>query len=77
MGAMEPIAKQFLQELRLNPLFKEAMKEIYKSRPVVPAYKPGQSQEESISLLERIKYESGRKEGFDLIYLLLTGDRNE
>ena len=74
---MEKIAKQFLQELRLNPLFKEAMKEVQKFRPVVPAYKPGQSREEADSLIERIKYESGRLEGFDLVYLILTGDRNE
>lgn len=74
---MDKLAKQFLQELRLNPLFKEAMKEVQKFRPVVPAYKPCQSREEADSLMERIKYESGRKEGFDLIYLVLTGDRNE
>jgi hypothetical protein len=72
-----PLAKQFLQELRLNPLFKEAMKEIKKFRPQVPAYRPGHSLEENSSLMERIKFESGRLEGFDLIYLLLTGDRNE
>lgn len=72
-----PLAKQFLSELRENPLFREAMKDVKKFRPVVPVYKPGQSREEADSLMERIKYESGRKEGFDLIYLLLTGDRNE
>lgn len=74
---MDPVAKKFLQELRVNPFFKSSMEEIKKFRPVIPSYKPGQSQEESISLMERIKYESGRQEGFDLIYLLLTGDRNE
>ena len=74
---MEPsnLAKQFLSELRSNPLFRESMNEIKKFRPVVPAYKPAQSQEESVSLMERIKFESGRQDGFDLIYLLLTGDR--
>ena len=73
---MDPLAKQFLQELRLSPLFKSAMQEIKKFRPVVPAYQPG-SPEEIESLLERVKYESGRLAGFDLIYLVLTGDRNE
>jgi hypothetical protein len=74
---MEPnkLAKQFLQELRFNPLFKEAMAEVKKFRPVVPEYKPCQSREEADSLMEKIKYESGRKDGFELIYLLLTGDR--
>jgi hypothetical protein len=76
---MEPtkLAKQFLNELRTNPLFQETVKELKKFRPVVPAYKPCQSQEETSSLWERIKFESGKQEGFDLIYLLLTGDRNE
>jgi hypothetical protein len=72
---VDQVAKVFLQELRINPFFKEAMKEVLKRRPVVPAYQPCQSREEADSLMERIKYESGRKEGFDLIYLLLTGDR--
>ena len=74
---MDKLAKQFLQELRLNPLFKEAMKEIKKFRPVVPAYKPAQSCEEEDSLIERIKYASGEQSGFDLVYLVLTGERNE
>ncbi len=72
-----PLAKQFLNELRENPIFQAAVKELNKFRPIVPKYKPGQSSEENSSLLEVIKYESGRKEGFDLLYLLLTGDRNE
>lgn len=73
---MNSLSKQFLQELRLNPLFQEAMKDVKKFRPVVPAFQPG-SPEEIESLLEKIKYESGRLAGFDLIYLVLTGDRNE
>lgn len=72
-----PLAKQVLSELRENPLFQKAIGELKKFRPVVPAYKPGQSLEENASLIERIKYESGRREGFDLLYLILTGDRNE
>lgn len=75
---MEPSkeTKLFLSELRENPLFQKSMQEVRQCfRPVVPAYKPGESQEETFSLMERIKYESGRKEGFDLMYLLLTGDK--
>lgn len=74
---MDSVAKQFLQELRINPLFVASMKEVKKHRPLVPAYKPCHSREEADSLMEQIKFESGRKEGFDLLYLLLTGDRNE
>ena len=74
---MDPIALKFLQELRLNSLFRGLMEELKKGyRPVVPAYQPG-SPEEIASLLEKIKYESGKLAGFDLIYFVLTGDRNE
>lgn len=73
---MDKLAKQFLQELRLNPLFKQAMKDMQQFRPVVPAYKPGQSREEADSLIEMIKFESGRQQGFDLLHLYLTGERN-
>lgn len=62
-------------ELRLNPLFREAMKEIKAKRPIVPKYQPCQSQEETSSLWEQIKFASGRQEGFDLVYFLLTGER--
>ena len=68
-------AQVILQELRANPLFKGAVRELLQARPVIPEYKPGQSQEENVSLLETIKYESGRKAGFDWMYFLITGDK--
>jgi hypothetical protein len=75
---LSPQVKAFMAELIVNPIYKKAMQEISEmTRPVVPSFKPGMNQEENFSLLERIKYESGRKEGFDLLYLRLTGDRNE
>jgi len=81
MGRMErrlsPQAKEFWSLVRANPHFSEVMKEVKSRRPVVPAYKACQTQEEQFSIMERIRFESGRQEGFDLIYLLLTGDRNE
>lgn len=76
-GLSQP-SQIILQDLRLNQHFRAALKELKELHaPVVPVYKPGQSQEETFSLLERIKFESGRKEGFDLLYLLLTGDRDD
>jgi hypothetical protein len=75
---LSPVHKAFMAELVINPVYRGAIKELCQMlRPVVPAFKPTHSQEENFSLLERIKYESGRKEGFDLLYLHLTGDRNE
>lgn len=75
---MDEVLKVFHQELALDPRFKALMRELNKQhRPCVPSYRPGQSREEADSLLERIKYESGRQEGFDLLFLRLTGERNE
>jgi hypothetical protein len=70
-----PVVKKFIAELRINPLFFETMKELKKFRPVVPAYRPCQSTEETQALWESIKYETGRQQGFDKIYLLLTGEK--
>jgi hypothetical protein len=74
---MNEHTKLFLAQTREHPLFKDLINEINKQRPVIPTYQPGQSQEETYSLLERIKFESGRKEGFDLALLLLTGEKSK
>lgn len=73
---LDAVSKAFLQDMRVNPAFRSAMKFIAENhRPVVPAYKSAQTKEEEFAMLERIKFESGRQEGFDLVYLLLTGEK--
>lgn len=72
---MNPVIKEFVLQVRINPLFSEWMKDLKQARPVVPKYVPGESTMETEALLERIKYESGRKEGFDLVYLLISGEK--
>jgi len=72
---VSPVTKEFILQLRINPLFREWLKELQQTRPVVPKYVPGESTMETEALLERIKYESGRREGFDLMYLLLSGEQ--
>jgi len=72
---VSPVTKEFILQLRINPLFREWLKELQQARPVVPKYVPGESTMETEALLERIKYESGRREGFDLMYLLLSGEQ--
>lgn len=67
--------KIWLSELRNNPKFRQVMKEFRELRPVVPPYVPQASSEANQELIERIKYECGRRAGFDLIYLQLTGER--
>lgn len=59
----------------MEPLFLDLLKEIDKQRPVIPKYQPAESSEEERSLLERIKFETGRQAGFDLYRLYLTGEK--
>ena len=67
--------KVWLAEIRNDPKFKQVMKEFRTLRPPVSKYRPQISQEANNELLERIKYESGKQDGFDLIFLLLTGEK--
>lgn len=73
---MNEHTKAFLAITRENPLFKDMVNEFRKLGPVVPKYTPQASTEANEQLLERIKFESGRKEGFDLLLLFLTGEKN-
>lgn len=57
-------------------MFHAVVKEIKTFRPVVPGFAPGAS-EETYHLLERIKFESGRRAGFDLAMQYLTGEKSE
>ena len=67
--------KVFVQQVTANPLWKEWIVHLQKQRPVVPKYRPGLTSEETAGLLEQIKYESGRRDGFDHLLLHLTGEK--
>jgi len=67
--------KLWLTELRNDPKFRQVMKEMKERRPVLPRYQPQATSEANQELLEKIKFETGRQDGFDLIYLILTGER--
>ena len=58
----------YLKQLKADAAFREAMKEVLAMRPIVPDYSPGID-------LEEIKFKTGERKGFDLIYLYLTGDK--
>jgi hypothetical protein len=72
---MTPNGKTWLAEIRNDPKFKQVMKEIRQLRPPVSKYRPQISQEANSELVERIKYESGKQDGFDLVFLLFTGEQ--
>ena len=73
---LDAVSRAYLQDMRVNPKFKGLMKFIAENQaPIVPAYKGSQTKEEEFALVERIKFESGRREGFGLFYLFLTGEK--
>lgn len=65
--------KELLKQLRETREFQEIMDAMSKHRPVIPEYRPAGSREANDGLIETIKYESGRQDGFDLLFKLLTG----
>lgn len=65
--------KELLKQLREMPGFDLVMDGLKQFRPVVPSYKPGESLEDSARIIEEIKFQSGRQDGFDLLYRALTG----
>lgn len=59
--------------LREMPEFQLVMDDAGKHRPIVPTYRPAGSLEESNAVIEEIKFQSGRQEGFDFLFKYLTG----
>ena len=67
----------YLKVLREYPEFQFAIDELKAKRPVIPKYSPASSFDDEQMLLNRIKYETARQDGFDLIFLCLTGERHD
>lgn len=65
--------KDLLAKLRESAEFKQIMDELQRNRPVIPDYRPQATREETEYLVEKIKYQSGLRDGFDLLSKLLTG----
>ena len=70
-------AKLFLGQLKADPKLKFVLKELKQLRPVIPGYRPQETRDLEAQLVEQMKYETARQQGFDLLYLALTGERNE
>lgn len=62
-----------LRTLRESESFQQIMKGLVDKRPVIPDYQPQASRDETENLIERIKYYSAHRAGFDLLFRLLTG----
>jgi hypothetical protein len=66
---------ELLKALRDSPEFKIIMDGVKKDRPVVPSYKPQKTMDETANMIENIKYQSAKQEGFDLLHQILTGQK--
>ncbi len=62
-----------LRSLRESNDFQQIMRGIAEKRPVIPDYQPQATRDETENLMERIKYYSAHRAGFDLLFRLLTG----
>ena len=49
------------------------MEEMWKTRPIVPAFKIAKTKDEMELIVENIKYQSALRDGFDLLFARLTG----
>lgn len=62
-----------LMKLRESPEFASIMKSMEEQRPIVPRYVPQQTKEAQEVLMEKIKFEMARQDGFDRLFALLVG----
>lgn len=53
------------------------MEEIWTMRPIIPDYVPQDTRDKTENLMERIKFESAKRFGFDLLFHVLAGKRKE
>ena len=53
------------------------MNELYKARPMVPAYHPSDTREAEEATIRQIKDLSAQQRGFDLLWVLLMGRKED
>lgn len=66
-----------LVSLREDENFQAVMKDAWKLRPVIPEYTPQQTNDQTSNLVERIKFMSAQRQGFDVLYRALAGQLKE
>jgi hypothetical protein len=57
------------------PEFQAVIEEAKKHRPIVPEFKIQKTRDDQEQLLDQIKFQTGRKEGFDFLLRLLTNQK--
>jgi hypothetical protein len=65
--------KDLIAQLRASPEFQMIVTELRQNRPVIPRYVVAETTQERELLIEQIKCQTFKQDGFDLLYRLLTG----
>ena len=64
---------ELLKQLQESTDFQAVMDEMLRIRPVIPDYQPQPTMDGTANMVERIKYYSASRAGFDLLYKVLAG----
>lgn len=64
-----------IKALRESPEFQAIMTEIVNTRPLIPDYTPQKTRDETENLIEQIKHRSSCRQGWDILFLALTGKK--
>ena len=64
-----------LKKLNAMPEFQAVMAESKQHRPIVPEFKILKTRDEQEHLLDQIKFQTGRRDGFDFLFRLLTNQK--
>lgn len=65
--------RDLLAQLRASPEFQMIMTDMRQQRPVVPRYVVTETTEGREMLIEQIRCQTFKQDGFDLLFKLLTG----
>ena len=66
---------ELVKAMRGSPEFVAVMESMVAQRPLVPAFKVVQTQDEEYRQSKVLTAQTARQEGFDLLFQLLTGKR--
>jgi len=70
-----PVNATLLAQLRESQEFHAVMQDMLHLRPITPKYRPCQTAAEEQMLIEKIKFQTGATEGFDLLWNHLVGKK--
>lgn len=64
-----------LEAIRKDEKFRAVMKEALSKRPVVPDFSLARTKDEQEMIIENLKFATALKQGFDVLYVYLTGNK--